>query len=485
MTNDDRSSGPPDRLDSDRDDSARGPFDRLSRRGVLGGLGLAGLGTGLGVGLRRDEDTESDDGTDEGNTEPEAGGESEDSWETDADERIEDHRTTSLAVEVVDEDDAPIADAAVDVEMSGHAFGFGTAVNAEYLVAESVPDDEYRTAITDLFNKAVLENRHKWNFWELPEHREHAETATWWLLDRGLEMRGHACIWQRRGQGAIPDDVIRAMDEGDADHVDNRSDEHVSAIVSHHSGTENVTEWDVLNEQIGFHEMTDLIDPDEPPTRAPKIRDWFQLAADADPDARLYLNEYDVLAGDRDDHRDALEELVTWAGETDVPLDGIGMQSHHWKADQRRSPTELVSTLDRFAEHVDSIQITEYDAWGDEWTEELEAEYLYKFLKTVFSHPVVDGFVMWGFWDEIHWQGNAPLFREDWSKKPAYDAYTDLVFDQWWTEESGRTDADGLFSTDVFLGDHDVTVRAGDASETTHVTAADPTAEETVTVRIG
>lgn len=485
MTDDDR----PDRDETTRD----GPADRLletvSRRGILAGVGSGGLAlaAGYGIGVGRDETDGDGNETDTANASLDETADDTDadaSWEAAADERIAEHRTTTLEVEVVDANDEPVEGADVTVEMREHAFGFGTAVNAAYLVDESVPDDEYRTAITDLFNKAVLENRHKWGFWERPDHREDAETAIWWLLDQGLEMRGHTCIWQRRNQGAIPDDVLEAMDDGDAEYVDERSDEHVSEIVAYHGETEGFTEWDVLNEQVAFHEMTQLIDPDEPPTRAPKISDWFELAAAADPDARLYVNEYDVLVGDEEDHRDALEELVTFANETDVPLDGIGMQSHHWETSQRRSPAELLSTLDRFAEHVDSIQISEYDTWGEDWTEALEAEYFYEFLKTVFSHPAVDGFLMWGFWDGIHWQGNAPLFREDWSRKPTYDVYTDLVFEQWWTEESGETDSNGLFSVDVFLGEHDVSVRAERGSETTTATVDDPTANEGIVVRL-
>ncbi|WP_226038749.1 endo-1,4-beta-xylanase [Natrinema sp. DC36] len=476
--------------DTDRDvlgtsGETDGAPDRVSRRAILEGLGLGGLTVTAGCAIRqRGNEHRGDNGTVAGGPNGEAGDASADSsWETAADKRIRRHRTAPLEVVVADERGDPIADARVAVEMQRHAFGFGTAVNAAHLVEETDPGDEYRTAITDLFNKAVLENRHKWNFWEIPSHRKSAETATWWLLDRGLELRGHTCIWQRRNQGAIPDDVLQAMNSGDGAYIESRSDEHVSDIVGTHSGAENVTEWDVLNEPVEFHEMTDLIDPDAPSTRAPKIVDWYRIAADADPDARLYVNEYEILVGDNDEQRDALEAIVTYARENNAPLEGIGMQGHHWREEQRRSPSELLSTLDRFAELVPSIQITEYDAWGTEWTEDREAEYLYEFLKTVFSHPVVDGFTMWGFWDAIHWQNNAPLFREDWSRKPAYDVYTGLVFDQWWTQESGRTGSDGRFSTSGFLGDYEITATANGDRKTTSVTLDDPTASETVRIQ--
>lgn len=42
--------------------------------------------------------------------------------------------------------------------------------------------------------------------------------------------------------------------------------------------------------------------------------------------------------------------------------------------------------------------------------------------------------------------------NDDWSRKPAHDVYTDLVFDQWWTDETGVTDSDGSYRMDAFLG---------------------------------
>ncbi|MFC4989073.1 endo-1,4-beta-xylanase [Saliphagus infecundisoli] len=398
-------------------------------------------------------------------------------WEANADDRIERHRATSLEVVVVDESGDPVEGATVEVAMQRHAFDFGTAVNAAYLVEESDPGDDYRTAIAELFNTAVLENHHKWGFWEDPSQREFAEIATWWLLEQGLTMRGHTCIWQRRNQGAIPEDVLEAMDDGDGEYVATRSNDHVSSIVGYLSDTTGLTEWDVLNEQVAYHEMTDLIDPDAPPTRSEPILDWYRLAAEADPDARLYLNEYDALVGDDDRHRETLEDIIAYTVENDAPLDGLGMQGHHPSVTHRREPEELLATLDRFGALVDSIKITEYDTWGEEWTEEMEADYLYQFLKTVFSHPSVDGFLMWGFWDAIHWQDNAPLFRTDWSPKPAYDVYIDLVFSQWWTETERTTDDQGRVTISAFLGEYELTARVDGATETTEVAITDPTSE--------
>jgi hypothetical protein len=37
-------------------------------------------------------------------------------------------------------------------------------------------------------------------------------------------------------------------------------------------------------------------------------------------------------------------------------------------------------------------------------------------------------------------------------------AYRDLVFNQWWTQASGKADKDGIFKTRAFYGDYTITL---------------------------
>lgn len=123
----------------------RRPF--LSAVGACSGLGIASaLGLSSVDSVRATQDDEETD------------------WEAAADERIEEHRTADLEVRVVDRNGDPIDGADVDVTMTEHDYGFGTAVNAGTLIEESEPGDEYREHIPELFNKAVMENQHKWRF---------------------------------------------------------------------------------------------------------------------------------------------------------------------------------------------------------------------------------------------------------------------------------------------------------------------------------
>ncbi|WP_157972380.1 hypothetical protein [Saliphagus sp. LR7] len=48
----------------------------------------------------------------------------------------------------------------------------------------------------------------------------------------------------------------------------------------------------------------------------------------------------------------------------------------------------MFATLDRFADLVPSIVLTEYDTWGEKWTEAMEAAYLRRFLKAGSTTPL-------------------------------------------------------------------------------------------------
>jgi hypothetical protein len=95
------------------------------------------------------------------------------------------------------------------------------------------------------------------------------------------------------------------------------------------------------------------------------------------------------------------------------------------------------------------------------------------FLTIVFSHPAVESFLMWGFWDGAHWYDDAPIFREDWSVKPSGQVFLDLVFDTWWTDETAVTDSDGMVTFRGYHGDYDVTATHGGESLSADMTLAE------------
>ncbi|MCU4744675.1 endo-1,4-beta-xylanase [Natronoglomus mannanivorans] len=397
-------------------------------------------------------------------------------WEAAADQRIQDHRTAELTVEVTDDGDT-VEGAAVDVSMVEHEFTFGTAVDANRLQEEGEDGDRYRETITELFNAAVLENQHKWRFWE--ENQELADDATDWLLERDLDVRGHAALWAAVDSWAVPPDVVSAMGvewedndvtdpEFDPEHVEQRSFDHLEAIIDHYG--DDMVHWDVVNEVVHETAMIEAIDgEDVDPVEAPVLAEWYRRATEVAPEGvELDVNDYNTLVGPYEGTRDAYERQIEFLAEAEgVDLGGIGMQSHFSRSSQL-TPAELLEAFDRYAAAGDgaSLRITEFDMADPNWLETDKADFFHWFLKTLFSHPDVDDFLMWGFWDGDHWEDDAPLFYEDWEEKPSYDVYTDLVFGEWWTEETGSTDEDGRVTVTGFRGEYEVTVTADGVERT-------------------
>jgi hypothetical protein len=103
-----------------------------------------------------------------------------------------------------------------------------------------------------------------------------------------------------------------------------------------------------------------------------------------------------------------------------------------------------------------SIKITEMDLEVPDPA--LAYDYMRDYLITLFSHPAVEGMLMWGFWDGAHWHSDAPLFTKDWELKPTGKAYKELVRGVWWTDGEGVTDAGGVYVFRGIQGDYQMKV---------------------------
>jgi GH35 family endo-1,4-beta-xylanase len=239
--------------------------------------------------------------------------------------------------------------------------------------------------------------------------------------------------------------------------LEQRIDDHIRNEVTALAG--KVTEWDVINEPYLNNDLMHVLG-----NKA--MANWFKIARQADPDARLYLNETNVPTSPPADHRyDALYDEVRTLQSEGAPIGGIGMQSHF--GDNLTTPVDLLAIYDRFAALGIPIRITELDI--DTSDEQLQADYFRDFLIASYSDPEINGIMLWGFWEAQHWLPDAALFRKDWSIKPNGQVWKDLVLGKWRTNVDGKSGGDGVFSTRAFLGDYELTISAGGKSQTATV----------------
>ncbi|MGL4941701.1 MAG: endo-1,4-beta-xylanase [Thermoguttaceae bacterium] len=373
-------------------------------------------------------------------------------WRDAAAEHIEKIRKGDLQIRVIDENGVPVADATVEVRMKRHAFGWGSAVAANRLLQQDADGDRYREIVERCFNRVVFENDLKFWMWENPQNREKVFAASDWLRERGIEIRGHCLVWpswknspKRLKEFAEEPEKIR-------DYFRNHIRDEVTAMRG------RLVDWDVVNEPYDNNDITKLLGGDA------SIADWFRLARESDPTARLYLNDYGILSAEGRDtsHHDSLESLLRFLIENKVPLNGIGLQSHF--AEETTPPERMLEILDRFGKLGLPITITEHDI--DNKDEALQADFTRDFLTTVFSHPSVDAVLTWGFWERAHWRPAGAYYRSDWSLKPAGQVWLDLVMRDWWTNSDAKTNADGVATVRGFLGDYTITVSRGDKRKT-------------------
>ncbi len=379
-------------------------------------------------------------------------------WRASAQTRIEEYRMAPFEVEVKDQMGNPLPDAEVSLRMQQHEFGFGTVVALFTWLQNSADAQTYRDKIMNLtgdgrtFNTIVLENAMKWEFWEndnWPGTQTQTVDLVNTLRNAGMQVRGHNLIWP--GFQWLPDDI--GSNQNNADYVRQRIEDHIRDIMAREGFQGQLSEWDILNEPVHLTDLRDVFGTED------IYAEWFNLARQLDPNARQYINEYDIIVNQASNItlQEQYLQLIQDIEADGATIDGIGMQGHFNTT--MTAPETVLDLLDEFAELGKKISITEYDTRNIPDT--LAADYMRDFLTAIFSHPSVENFLMWGIYDPIHWLDDAPMFRADWSLKPAGEQFIDLVFNQWWTNTDGQTDASGQWSERAFLGTYEVMVTAG------------------------
>jgi hypothetical protein len=129
------------------------------------------------------------------------------------------------------------------------------------------------------------------------------------------------------------------------------------------------------------------------------------------PNARLILNEFDVLKNDNT--RNQFLEIATILKDSGL-VDALGCQGH-WL--EGTSALKVQTSLDILDTLGLPVYITELDLSFSDDNQQL---YKYKELFPVmWEHPAVKGITLWGYREGRIWRENAFLLRKDGSERPA------------------------------------------------------------------
>lgn len=380
-------------------------------------------------------------------------------WRAEAAARIETLRKGELTVSVT-RGGKPVAGANVSVKLVHNAFGFGSAIVAKRVTTSTAPEDlTYKEWIPKLFNTVVEENALKWaaTEWGADYGLAAGKASMTWAKSQGLRTKGHVLVWPSWRNSPAS---LKAL-ETDPDALRNAIRQHVTEYADAMKGL--VDAWDVVNEPFDNHELTDIVGE-------PEMIEWFKLARAADPVAKLFINDYAILAGGGGDtaHRRHYEATIQKLIDGGAPLDGIGMQGHFGTALTGMQDAKTI--LDRYGVFNKPIWITEYDIVMED--EDVAARYTRDLMTLLYSHERVEGFMMWGFWDSAHWYNDAPLFESSFCLKGSGAAYRQLLERDWMTNVTLTSDAKGAASVRGHRGTYEVVVEEGGAKQTATVELA-------------
>ncbi|TFK49639.1 endo-1,4-beta xylanase [Heliocybe sulcata] len=282
--------------------------------------------------------------------------------------------------------------------------------------------DTAYTAILDekgMFGQITPANSMKWENTE-PEQG----VWTWTDADQianlaksnGQLLRGHNCVWYNQ----LPSWVTSGT--WTTSTLTSVVQNHTGELVGRYKGQV----WDVVNEPFN-DDGTYREDVFYNTLGESYIPIALTAARAADPNAKLYINEYNIeYQGSK---ATAMINLVKSLQSQGVPIDGIGLQSHFIVGEV---PSTLQATMESFTALGVEIAITELDIRMTlPETAALLEQQKTDYDTVISACRAVSGCIgvtVWDFTDKYSWvpstfsgQGAATPYDSNLVKKPAYD----------------------------------------------------------------
>jgi len=205
---------------------------------------------------------------------------------------------------------------------------------------------------------------------------------------------------------------------------------HIATVMDHYAVAYPgvIDEWDVVNEAFEDSGGRD----DNVYNRvigADYVEQAFLAAREADPQARLFYNEYNA---DRPGtaRAEAVYAMVADFRARGVPIDGVGLQMHIGTGGNSPTPAELATQFERYGALGVAVQFTETDvgtsptpAGLDPLTE--QAEVYREIGASCYASANCRRVMVWGVADHLSWRGliERPLLLNGvYAEKPAWSA---------------------------------------------------------------
>ena len=391
-------------------------------------------------------------------------------WRKDAEARIEQIRKGDFKIKVTDNSGNPVPNATVNFDMYESELPFGSVYQVSYMNT-----DQYNEAFSKYFNGTVMESNMKWGTFELDGDKSKARSAMTKAKTLGaIYLRDHAMIYDRHmhssTQRLIPDDVMKAMVEGNIEYVDERTKGWIYRISDLFAG--EFHEIDVTNE-ISVAYKTDRVYQDKEgndvfcyggsyyntlgPEYYNKIFKWVR---EVNPDSKLCFTDTNTLV-DPSKRKQEIYPILENLKKNEYTFDAVGIHGHGGSA--FISPTENDDMhSDFYNDFGAKSMLTEFSMnSGDEI---YDANYARDIIISSLANEHLEGIYLWGFKTygaNSTGINNKFFMTHDYKLKPSGEMLVDIMYNKLYTHNvTVTTDANGEATFRGFYGNYDVEISA-------------------------
>ena len=333
-------------------------------------------------------------------------------------------------------------------------FYIGTALNAWQITGQRPEEIQ---VVEKHFNSIVAENVMKSGRIQ-PEQGKYEFDLADQFVEFGekndMHIHGHTLIWHSQAPRWFF--IDEEGNQVSKEELTRRMKDHIETVVGRYKG--RIDSWDVVNEAIeddgSFRESKfyQILGKDF-------IKLAFQFAHEADPEAKLYYNDYSMSKPGK---REGVVKMVKDLKAQGVHIDGIGMQGHVGMSHPELS--EMEKSIEAFGA-LGEVSISELDLsvlpspWGNagaeisknyEYEDEMNpfpeglpedvsrqfTERYLEFFKLFLKHKdKIERVTLWGVNDGNSWKNNWPvrgrtdyplLFDRENKPKPIIDSLIKL-----------------------------------------------------------
>lgn len=378
------------------------------------------------------------------------------------------------------------AGVSVKVTQKSHDFKFGANIFMLDEFPTEAENQKYRAFFKEFFNLATVP--FYWDSLEPEEgkpryekespkiyRRPAPEKCMQYCQENGIATKLHCLVYDK----FVPDWLVKLPLE----QVEEKYEERFAEIAKRYRG--RMYEFEVVNELLAESDWTHKTAL----SAKRDILEWsFALAKKYFPGETLVINETTSRIGlDTKGYRSPYFQLVENALLKGAPIDKIGIQHHMFTGTRATTPEEydeairqhaamhdpaaILRALDIIWELGLPLEITEVTvpAFGDTpEDEQLQAELMQLWYSIWFSHPGVDGIVYWNTVDNTAWinpktnwnENNcrSGLLHRDLTPKKSALMLKKLLWEDWHTELTLTTDAQGYISFRGFYGDYEAQI---------------------------